>query len=159
MTTNPPAHPGTGRIRPPSSPPWWTRHDRLELGAYPEAVPVARIHARQILWEWSLTRFTDEAEAVIAELVTNGVQATQASGLHTPVRLALFADDDRILIAVWDGSPELPARTAATDDENSPGFLDEGGRGLLIVEAYSAWWDWHQDANGGKVVRALVGIP
>jgi anti-sigma regulatory factor (Ser/Thr protein kinase) len=157
MTTNPPTRPGTGRTRPPSDPPWWTRRDNLELGAYPQAVPVARLHARQIIWEWGLIRFTDEAEAVITELVANGVQATRIAGLDTPVRLALFADDDRILVVVWDGSPEIPAPTAATDDESSPSFLDEGGRGLMLVGALSAWWDWHQDAQGGKVVRALIG--
>jgi hypothetical protein len=33
----------------------------------------------------------------------------------------------------------------------------EAGRGLLLVDAVSAWWDWHAlpDA-GGKVVRALI---
>ena len=30
----------------------WTRWSYLELGALPSAVPCARLHARQVLWEW-----------------------------------------------------------------------------------------------------------
>jgi len=33
----------------------WPVQDFLELGALPGAVPSARLHTRQILWEWALT--------------------------------------------------------------------------------------------------------
>ena len=33
----------------------WPLRSFLELGALPSAVPCARLHARQVLWEWRLT--------------------------------------------------------------------------------------------------------
>jgi hypothetical protein len=33
----------------------WPLRSFLELGAFPGAVPCARLHARQMLWEWRLT--------------------------------------------------------------------------------------------------------
>jgi hypothetical protein len=32
----------------------WPLQSHLELGALPTAVPCARLHARQMLWEWGL---------------------------------------------------------------------------------------------------------
>ena len=40
----------------------WPLQDSLELGALPGAVPCARLHARQVLWEWGLTRLSENAE-------------------------------------------------------------------------------------------------
>jgi hypothetical protein len=34
----------------------WPVEDFLELGALPGAVPSARLHTRQILWEWAVRR-------------------------------------------------------------------------------------------------------
>ena len=36
----------------------WPLQSSLELGAFPGAVPCARLHARQMLWEWRLTGTT-----------------------------------------------------------------------------------------------------
>ncbi len=33
----------------------WPLRDFLEYGALPSAVPSARLHARQIAWEWGLS--------------------------------------------------------------------------------------------------------
>ncbi len=44
----------------------------LELGALPSAVPCARIHARQVVWEWGLGALTEAVELVVSELVTSG---------------------------------------------------------------------------------------
>ena len=56
----------------------------LELGAFPGAVPCARLHARQMLWEWRLTGLSDIAELLISELVTNAVQISCADAqTHT----------------------------------------------------------------------------
>jgi hypothetical protein len=41
------------------------------LGALPGAVPSARLHARQIVWEWALTPLTEPVEHVVSELITN----------------------------------------------------------------------------------------
>jgi anti-sigma regulatory factor (Ser/Thr protein kinase) len=118
------------------------------LGALPGAVPCARLHARQLMWEWGLTRLSESAELVVSELLTNAMHASRAMEPITPVRLWLLADKARVLILVWDASPQAPARMSISEDA-------ESGRGLLLVETISDRWDWYfpQDM-GGKVVWA-----
>jgi anti-sigma regulatory factor (Ser/Thr protein kinase) len=129
----------------------WPLQSFLELGAFPGAVPCARLHARQMLWEWWLTGLSDIAELLISELVTNAVQISRADGQTTPVRLWVLADRTRVLILVWDSSPLHPVRMRTSED-------DENGRGLLLVETLSTRWDWYfpPQQNGGKVVWAPV---
>lgn len=56
----------------------WPLRSFLELGALPSAVPCARLHTRQLLWEWGLTSLIDSAELIVSEIMTNAVQVTQA---------------------------------------------------------------------------------
>lgn len=128
----------------------WPLRDFIELGALPGAVPCARLHTRQLMWEWRLTRLSENAELLVSELVTNAVQAARGMVRSTPVRLWLLADKTQLLILVWDASPREPACVKISEDT-------EGGRGLLLVEAISVSWDWYfsQDA-GGKVVWAVI---
>jgi anti-sigma regulatory factor (Ser/Thr protein kinase) len=145
MTATSPARTSHPAPQPPR------RSDSLELGAFPEAVPLARARTRELLREWELDELADDAATVISEIVTNSVTATRAAGLDTPVRVTLLAGLRTLLIAVWDASPETPVPADAGDD-------DENGRGLLIVQALSARWDWKKvpGERGGKVVRALI---
>src|ERR1022692_1141720 len=46
-------------------PPGWSLRSCLELGALPSAVPCARLHTRQVLWEWGVL----ESLAGTAELI------------------------------------------------------------------------------------------
>jgi anti-sigma regulatory factor (Ser/Thr protein kinase) len=127
----------------------WPLRDAIEFGPLPGAVPCARLHTRLLLAEWGLAGLTGQAELVVSELVTNAVAASQQLPWISPVRLWLYADTARVLIAVWDANPRLPARTGAND-------LAESGRGLLLVESLSAVWDAYPTADwGGKVVRAV----
>ena len=126
----------------------WPLRSYLELGALPSAVPCARLHTRQLLWEWQLTVLSDTAELLVSELATNAVQITQADGRDAPVRLWLLADRARLLMLVWDASPLPPVRV-------SPDGEAENGRGLLRVEALSTRWDHFGHHSGGKVVWAL----
>ena len=138
----------------------WELHTFLEFGALPSAVPCARLHARQVVWEWNLSHLADVTELVVSELVTNGLRASV--GLTTsrfagklvvgtpPVRLWLYSDRERILVQVWDGNDQMPARKDA-----DPGV--ESGRGLLIVEGLAADWGASRLArSSGKVVWAIV---
>jgi anti-sigma regulatory factor (Ser/Thr protein kinase) len=138
----------------------WELRTFLELGALPSAVPCARLHARQIVWEWNQSHLAEATELVVSELVTNGLLAS--AGLTTsrfagkfavgtpPVRLWLHSDGERVLIRVWDGNDEMPARQDA-----DPGA--ESGRGLLIVESLATGWGASRLANStGKVVWAVV---
>jgi len=126
----------------------WPLQSYLELGALPGAVPCARLHARHVLWEWNLRGLGESAELIVSELVTNAIQASRTEGRHLPVRLRLLSDQARVVIHVWDSSPDPPQPAQARD-------TDESGRGLLLVEAMSTAWDWYSH-DGGKVVRATL---
>ena len=130
----------------------WPLRDYLELGALPGAVPSARLHARQMLWEWGLRNLNDDVELVVSELVTNATQALFRTEETMPVRMWLLSDESRVLILVWDASPYAPARTSVSAD-------DESGRGLLLVEAISDSWGYFPHETGGKVVWALTRMP
>jgi anti-sigma regulatory factor (Ser/Thr protein kinase) len=129
----------------------WPLHSFLELGALLGAVPCARLHAQQLLWEWGLAALTDSTELVVSELVTNAVQASRVTPQTTPVRLWLLSDKAQVLVLVWDASPHPPVQTATSDET-------ENGRGLLLVEALSEQWDWYYppDEEAGKYVWAQI---
>lgn len=131
----------------------WPLRNFLELGALPGAVPCARLHTRQVLWEWSLTRLTESVELVVSELVTNAVAASESIACVFPVRLWLVAGKAQVMTLVWDANPRPPVRPEITDEA-------ESGRGLLLVEAISEQWDWYSpERTGGKVVWALTACP
>ena len=131
----------------------WPVQDFLELGALPGAVPSARLHTRQLLWEWALTPLSAQAEQVVSDsLTTDAVAAARATPQIPPVRLWLLADKTRVLILVWDASPQPPALTQA--DEYA-----ESGRGLFLVAMFSdRWGTYPTPLTGGKVVWALCGM-
>jgi len=124
--------------------------DFIELGALPGAVPCARLHARQLMWEWRITGLSESVELLVSELITNGVAASQSLERIFPVRLWLLSDKSRVLILVWDASTQAAVRIETNEEA-------ESGRGLLLVEAISSQWDWHPTQEiGGKVVWAMV---
>lgn len=129
----------------------WPLRDTLELGAQLGAVPSARLHARAIVYEWQLAHLADTVELLVTELVTNAVKASASvAGLgYPPVCLRLSSDGHYILIEVWDGSVHPPV-VADVD------FMSEGGRGLHLVEALSAKWNWCFAQTGGKWVWCEV---
>ena len=129
----------------------WPLASFLELGALPGAVPCARLHTRQVLWEWGLQESADTTELLVSELVTNAVYITRAAAAGTPVRLWLVSDRAQVVIWVWDASPLPPARTDADGDA-------EHGRGLMLVQALSTKWGWDfPQGLGGKAVWAQIG--
>lgn len=138
----------------------WPLSTFLEFGALPGAVPCARLHARQVLWEWGLGHLTETVELIIAELVTNAVQVSEgltgcryagrwAPGLP-PVRLWLTSDCQRVLVQVWDGDHHTPHVSEAELEA-------ESGRGLLLVGCLSTDWGVYMpEASSGKIVWATV---
>jgi anti-sigma regulatory factor (Ser/Thr protein kinase) len=128
----------------------WPKRSFLELGALPGAIPCARLHARQLTWEWGLAGLSATVELLVSELVTNAVQASRSLPQPGPVRLWLLMGSNRILIMVWDASEQIPVRMDAYANR-------EGGRGLLLVEVMSSQWSWYSTPDlGGKIVWALV---
>jgi len=129
----------------------WPLRNSLELGPYSGAVPCARLHARAVLWEWGLADLSENVELIISELVTNSVIASQPLDQISPIRLWLLSDKDRVLILVWDASPKPPCPA-----DPGTGEFNEGGRGLMLVEAISEQWSWYfAHETHGKVVWAL----
>ena len=138
----------------------WPLRTYLELGALPSAVPCARLHARQVVWEWGIQAMSDPVELIVSELVTNSVRASEAlAGCRLdghwmpgvpPVRMWLWSDGKIVLVQVWDGDDRMPQRKDA-------GVDCEGGRGLMLVEAVSAEWGAYPPEWGsGKVTWAVV---
>ena len=125
----------------------WPLQSSLELGAFPGAVPCARLHTRQMLWEWRLTGLRRHRR--IADFGAGnerGTDITRGYANHTGTAMGA-GRRTRVLILVWDSSPLPPARMRTSED-------DENGRGLLLVETLSTRWDWYfpPQQNGGKVV-------
>ncbi len=91
----------------------FSRRTSLLLGALPSAVPCARLHARQVLWEWGTSKIAETAELLLSELVTNAVQGAQATVSDLPVNVRLSANRDRLLIEVWDSNVRPPVSRVA----------------------------------------------
>ena len=134
----------------------------LTLAAVPAAVGRSRELVRLGLDRWGLASLAADAEMMVSELATNAIQATGRTDADATrddagddaaafqVRLLLF--EAGIVIEVWDADPAPPAPQHGTGEE-------EGGRGLMIVAALSAKWDWFPAPQGGKVVWAECAIP
>ncbi len=136
----------------------WPLHSQLELGALPTAVPCARLHARQMAWEWGLNGLAETAELLTSEIVTNAVKNTAGQDRLLPIRLHLSSDKERLLIEVWDGDPRPPVLTELGED-GIPALEAEGGRGLFLVAALSHRWNWYVSPEwGGKVVWCEVQL-
>jgi hypothetical protein len=124
-------------------------------------VPCARLHTRQVLWEWGLSELAATVELVVSEIVTNAVRASialarmpreEAAADRIPtVRFWLAADkQQRVLVQVWDGSPWQPQRQQQRLEA-------ESGRGLLLVAALcQEWGAFVPEGWWGKVVWGMI---
>src|SRR5262249_53426125 len=147
--TAPPSSQRGSRAMAPHS---WPLCNSLEFAALPTAVPCARLHARQLSWEWGLDELSADIELLVSELVTNAVQAATGQSEPTTVALRLSSDHVRVMIEVWDADPRPPVPkelgVAGIPDLEAP-----GGRGLFIMASLSTRWDWYPTQEpAGKVV-------
>jgi anti-sigma regulatory factor (Ser/Thr protein kinase) len=97
-----------------------------------------------------MERAADTTELLVSELVTNSVRASErleTMGLPV-VRLWVGSDRISVLIRVGDGSDEMPTPRV-------PDLGEDGGRGLMLVEALAAGWGVDREASG-KTTWALV---
>jgi Histidine kinase-like ATPase domain len=128
----------------------WPLRNSILLGALEGAVPSARAHVRQLLWEWGRDELGQDVSLVVSELVGNAVLASAGFGpAVAPMLVWLGSDTRTVLAAVADTSPQPPLRLNAGPDA-------EQGRGLELVEAFSSRWGWHRTTMAGllKVVWA-----
>lgn len=129
------------------------------LAARPDAAYRARRFTGEKVLKWGLEALKDTAELLVSELVTNAVAAV--GGLDEPVtqplRVRLSSDGRRLLVEVWDASPEPPVVKYEEMEA-------EHGRGLLLVETLAERWGWYwakaasggTHCRGGKVVWCEV---
>jgi hypothetical protein len=109
-------------------------HDYVELAARPTGVARARLHARNLLWEWGLDWLAPDAELLVAELITSAIRAKTVRE-EAAVRLRLSSDGSQVLIEVWDADRWSPPAA------------------LFLVSALSARWGWYPTREPrGKVV-------
>jgi anti-sigma regulatory factor (Ser/Thr protein kinase) len=151
---------GIGRAAPSSA--GWPLRSRLELAAWPSAVPSVRLHAKLIVYEWGLGGIAESVELVVSELATNAVKVSAGSGGSAPASVArrlapaciglfLACDRGQVLVQIWDGDPARPQPADVEQDA-------ESGRGLLLVHALAEDWGWYCPAGSsqGKWVWAVV---
>lgn len=130
----------------------WPNVSALELAALPTAVACGRLHAKQVLWEWKLDQLADDAETLVSELLTNAVKASLALNEASFVVLRLLANEEQLVIEVWDQNPHDPQPHRAASD-------DEHGRGFMVIEALSSRWGYRRVSANLKVVWADVALP
>jgi hypothetical protein len=121
------------------------------LAPLPTAPACARAFVTMTLSVWDMASMADSAGLVVSELVTNAVYASsrdRRDARTCVIGVCLFADRRQILIEVHDEAAGVPRLQA-------PGELEEGGRGLTLVDAIAGRWGWSPAAGRqGKRVWA-----
>jgi anti-sigma regulatory factor (Ser/Thr protein kinase) len=132
----------------------------LELAALPSAPFWARRQARAALRAWGLPeQLTQTAELLVSELVTNAIKVTSPA----PGRLTYsdLAGAGRVSLTLRLLPRTLAIEVADNDDNppvlTQPDDYDEGGRGLMLVDALSGQWGYYVPPAGGKVVFCVLG--
>ena len=121
---------------------------RLVLSDETLSVPVARGFVGDLLAQWDLPELIPPVELLASELVANAVQHVTG-----PCALELTAYEGVMQIAVADAGHGMP-------DLQVLGAMNESGRGLHIVSAFSTAWGVDHLDDGGKLVWAeLAPVP
>ncbi|MFI8432713.1 ATP-binding protein [Streptomyces sp. NPDC079020] len=108
---------------------------------------------RTYLTGWALLDVADAAELALTELIANVVR--HVPGRRCQTFVFLLPGGDGVRVEVADGCPEEPA-VAVRD------VLDEGGRGLLLVDAVTDKWGVEARRDGcGKTVwfECMSSVP
>jgi anti-sigma regulatory factor (Ser/Thr protein kinase) len=122
----------------------------LTLASLPDAPGHGRLLVQRSLRAWGIAHMIEDAQLVMSELLTNAVKA--GAGLTTiQLRLAALRGTS-LIIEVRDGNPEPPVLKDAASD-------NEGGRGLMIVDAVCERWGYYHPTHRGKAVWAELLIP
>ncbi|TMZ49310.1 ATP-binding protein, partial [Klebsiella pneumoniae] len=124
------------------------------LGFHPASIKEARDFAGAVLRDWELSDLSCDIRLVVSELVTNACRHAAPPGFTSKwsVQFGLVRGQTRLTCMVFDPSLQAPIM-------GDPGELGEGGRGLRLVECYSADWGWDILDGQGKVVWAAFPLP
>jgi anti-sigma regulatory factor (Ser/Thr protein kinase) len=119
------------------------RHQyRLRLTVGEHSARHIRTIARSLLDEWGMRELTDAVELGVTELVANVVR-------HVPDRrceVLVLRQTRGVRIEVTDGFGQLPSLSAQSMLD------DEGGRGLVLLDAVVDKWGVTFATGGGKTV-------
>jgi anti-sigma regulatory factor (Ser/Thr protein kinase) len=121
------------------------------LDREPAEVRRAREETRKALFGWGLSEYTDVAELIVSEYVTNAL--THGEG---PIKVRISCDGGYLSIEVHDDGPGRPVRRPVT-------ARNESGRGLEVVDGLlgpqGGWRTLDEDATGtGKTVGAVIRL-
>ncbi|PWI10609.1 hypothetical protein DIZ27_11225 [Streptomyces sp. NWU339] len=111
---------------------------------------LARLLAAHQLTEWGHPHGTEAHDTVVlivAELAANAVLHGRVPGRDFALSLSYDAGQGTVRIEVADTHPALPTRKAPDSDE-------DGGRGLVLVDALATAWGVCDRPGPGKTVWA-----
>ncbi|MFJ2008710.1 ATP-binding protein [Streptomyces chartreusis] len=126
----------------------WTMEFECQLAS----VPRARSQIRKVLELWGYPEgVMEDAGIVTTELAANACMHARSDGCEQ-FGIGLATADDWLTILVSDSSTGMPSRKTS-------GRYDEGGRGLILVEALGACWGTERHPGAGKVVWVRLDAP
>jgi len=97
----------------------------------PQSAHEARHDVQMILSTWQMEQIAMDAQQVVAELMANAVSHCDQKS----VLMELVRTQAGVRIIVEDSCVRKPMIKEAAP-------TDQGGRGLFLVAAFSASWDW-----------------
>ncbi|MFB7440068.1 ATP-binding protein [Streptomyces mirabilis] len=128
------------------------------LSATPRGARLARHLVLHQLHTWGIPHGTDASDTVaviVAELAANAVTHGRVPGRDFELRLSLVTGSVRVEVTDTRSGPRPPG----PGDVPAARPLDEGGRGLVLVEALADRWEVLDREPPGKTVRAEVDLP
>ena len=114
----------------------------MTLPATGRAPGLAREATRDALSTWQVAHLEETALLLVSELVTNVVRHARARVLA--MALWLEPEGASLLIEVHDADPHEPR-------PRTPGRLEEGGFGFVLIEALAGKWGVRQTETGKAV--------
>jgi len=114
----------------------------MTLPATGRAPGLAREATRDALSTWHVAHLEETALLLVSELVTNVVRHARARVLA--MALWLEPEGASLLIEVHDADPHEPR-------PRTPGRLEEGGFGFVLIEALAGKWGVRQTETGKAV--------
>jgi anti-sigma regulatory factor (Ser/Thr protein kinase) len=119
--------------------------------------PVAEARHRTRVWlqeHWGLGELVDSVELAVGELCTNAVRhGGGLAGLELTLGVGREFAPPFLRVMVTDHAPALVPELPACAD-----LLDEGGRGLRLVEALARRWGWHRTGFDERQVWCTFAV-
>jgi anti-sigma regulatory factor (Ser/Thr protein kinase) len=120
--------------------------DRRQTWHFPplhHLVGVTRDEAAKTVADWGLADLADALELVLSELITNAIKHGRPPD-DQDIILSLYLTGEGVRGEVRDHGPGIPRQVHPDDDT-------EGGRGLFLVDAFTAAWGWEPLPTGKAV--------